>query len=102
MAPGSAARRALSFMGVIAAIALVVVCVFSSRGGWREACASRLPHHRPRQRTPGKLLQRHRLAEQKTLHEVEAELVGGDEVGAALDAFGHGARAVGVRELDDV
>ena len=44
----------------------------------------------------------HRLAEQIALDLVEAQAVGGEEVGAGFDPLGQRTRAVVVGELDDV
>lgn len=40
----------------------------------------------------------HRLREEEALHNIEAELADGHEVGAGLDTFGHGAQAEAIGE----
>jgi hypothetical protein len=57
--------------------------------------------YRTGQRGVGELARCHRLAEQEALSNFEAQLFRGDEVGAALDAFGDRPNTTFVREIDD-
>jgi len=51
---------------------------------------------------PCEVLCRHGLRKQGALHQIEAELTGGEKVGPALHAIGDGACAHGIGEIDEL
>src|SRR5262249_44176788 len=53
------------------------------------------------QHAPREVLRRHGLRKQGALHQIAAELTGGEKVGPALHAIGDGACAHGICEIDD-
>jgi hypothetical protein len=62
----------------------------------RERPWGTAPQHAPRE-----VLRRHRLRKQGPLHQIEAELTGGEKVGPALYAIGDGACAHGIGKIDE-
>src|ERR1700741_2439601 len=53
------------------------------------------------QHAPREVLCRHGLRKQGALHQIEAELTGGEKVGPALHAIGDGACAHGIGKIDE-